>query len=70
MWPELKELLLLKLTHPNPSTSFYLTLALGLAVLFSIAALLSRTPFTLEKIVLNFAVGLSFGFLLPRLMGS
>jgi hypothetical protein len=53
-----------------PSTSLYLILALGLAMLFSIAALLSRTPFTFEKIVLNFAVGLSFGFLLPRLMGS
>jgi hypothetical protein len=53
-----------------PSASHFLCLALGLAALFSIIALISHTPFTLEKIVLNFAVSLSFGIVLPWLVGS
>ena len=53
-----------------PSASLFLSLALGLAVLFSLIALISHTSFTFEKIVLNFAVSLSFGFGLPWLVGS
>jgi len=45
----------------------YLGLALGLAVLFSLLALVSRTPMRWTKIVMNFCVALDFGLLLPLL---
>ena len=45
-------------------------IALGLAILFSALALLSRTPMPAVKIIANFAVALSFGMLLPLLARS
>jgi hypothetical protein len=53
-----------------PSDSFFLAVALGLGALFTVGALVSRTPFTLEKVVLNVAVAVVFGLFLPRLVGG
>ena len=41
--------------------------ALGLAVLLSVLALVSRTPMPVPKIIANFAVALAIGMLLPLL---
>lgn len=43
-------------------------LALGLAVLFSVLALTSKTPMRVDKIVMNFVVALDFGLLVPYLV--
>jgi|Deesub1362A_J573_1020465.scaffolds.fasta_scaffold03076_1 hypothetical protein len=45
----------------------FLGLAVGLAILLSILALVSRTPFAGEKIIMNFVVGIGFGLLIPWL---
>lgn len=45
----------------------FLYIGLGAATLFSILALISRTPMALDKIVLNFAVGGLLGWLVPLL---
>ena len=49
------------------SQQFFLGLALGMAVVFSVFAWVSRTPLKLTKIVMNFLVALDFGILLPIL---
>jgi hypothetical protein len=46
---------------------YFLGLALGMAVVFSIFAWVSHTPLKLTKIVMNFLVALDFGILLPLL---
>ncbi len=49
------------------SAQWFLVAALGLAVLFTIAAIGTRTPMMGLKIVANFAVALCYGLLLPWL---
>jgi hypothetical protein len=46
----------------------YVLIAFGLATLMSLAALVSRTPLMVEKIVLNYAVALALGLLMPLLL--
>lgn len=48
----------------------YRLLALGLAILFSVLALLSSTPMLTTKIAMNYLVALSFGLLVPYLTAS
>jgi uncharacterized membrane protein YraQ (UPF0718 family) len=48
----------------------YRLLALGLAGLFSVLAVLSRTPLVAEKIGMSFSVALVFGLLVPFLAAS
>lgn len=48
-------------------TLAYRLLALGLAVLFSLLALLSRLPMVPAKVAMNFLVALNFGLLVPLL---
>lgn len=50
-----------------PEAGTYLAMALILATLFSVAAVVTRTPMAAEKIVLNYAVALMLGFVAPRL---
>lgn len=45
----------------------YRGLALGLALLMTVAAVVQRTPMLGIKVVANFAVALAFGWLLPLL---
>ena len=45
----------------------FLGIALGLALLMNLWAVLSQTPLTSEKIVMNFAVALILGTLIPIL---
>ncbi len=52
------------------SPQSYLGLALGLAVLMSVWAVVSRTPMMGDKIVMNFVVALVLGLLIPRLAGA
>lgn len=52
------------------SRQAYLALALGLAVLMTIWAFLSRTPMMTDKIIMNFAVALILGLLVPHLAGA
>ncbi len=47
----------------------FLGLALGLAVVASILAIVSRTPMPVDKIFMNFAVGGILGWLVPLLAG-
>ena len=49
------------------SPQLFLGIALGLAVLFSIAAVATRTPMLVFKLVANFAVALILGILVPLL---
>jgi hypothetical protein len=51
----------------SPST--FRLLAGGAAVVLSVLALISRTPLIPDKIFMNFAVAISYGFLLPWLTG-
>ena len=51
-----------------PSESAYVALALALATLFSVAAVASRTPLMVEKVVLNYAVAIALGVVAPRLI--
>lgn len=53
-----------------PSEGAYVALALALATLFSVAAVASRTPLMVEKVVLNFAVAIALGVVAPRLIGG
>jgi hypothetical protein len=48
----------------------YIALAFGLATLMSLGALVSRTPMTPEKIVLNYAVALMLGLVATRLVAA
>jgi hypothetical protein len=48
---------------------YFLALAIGLAVIASILALVSKTPMVREKIVLNLDFGIGFGLLVPWLAG-
>jgi hypothetical protein len=48
----------------------FLGIALGLALLMSLWAVLSRTPMMGEKIVMNFAVALILGTLVPLVAGT
>lgn len=48
----------------------YVLLAFGLATLMSVAALVSRTPLMIEKIILNYVVALTLGLLMPWLLKS
>jgi hypothetical protein len=43
-------------------------IAFSLATLLSVAALVSRTPLMIEKIVLNYAVAAALGLLMPGLI--
>lgn len=45
----------------------YRLLALGMAVVFSVLAVLSRTPMVPAKVAMNFLVALDFGLLVPLL---
>jgi uncharacterized membrane protein YhfC len=47
----------------------YLGIALGLAALFSLAAIASRTPMMADKVGMNVVVALVFGILVPLLAG-
>ena len=47
----------------------YRLLVLGLGVVFSVLALITRTPMAFDKIVMNLLVALDFGLLLPLLAG-
>ncbi len=49
------------------SPNIFTSIALGAAVVMSLLVLVTRTPMTVEKIVMNFLVGLAFGLLLPYL---
>ena len=49
------------------SPRWFLILGAGLAVLFSVLAAVSRTPMIGLKIVMNFAVGIVLGILVPLL---
>ena len=51
----------------SPST--YRLLAGGAAVVLSLLALISKTPLIPDKIFMNFAVAINYGFLLPWLTG-
>jgi len=51
------------------SPAVFLALALGLAVLFSILAVISRTPATGAKVAMNFLVAVDLGLLIPLLAG-
>ena len=51
------------------SQQHFLGLTLGLAVLLSLLAIISKTPLTGFKIAANFIVALSFGLLLPLFAG-
>jgi hypothetical protein len=53
-----------------PSDASYLALAAMLATLFSVAAVIARTPMMVEKVVLNYAVALMLGFVAPRLVAG
>ena len=53
-----------------PSEGLYLALALGLATLFTVAAVATRTPLMAEKVVLNFAVAIALGVVAPRLVAG
>ena len=48
----------------------YVLLAFGLATLMSVAALVSRTPLMIEKMVLNYVVAVTLGLLMPWLIRS
>ena len=50
------------------SKSTYLGLALGLATVFSVLAIISRTPLPWDKVFMNFAVAGVLGFLIPFLV--
>jgi hypothetical protein len=47
------------------SPNSFLGLAVGLAVLMSILAVVTRTPMTVDKIFMNFAVAGVLGYLIP-----
>jgi hypothetical protein len=53
-----------------PSEQQYATLAFGLATAMSLAALVSRTPLTVEKIVLNYLVAVCLGLIMPWLVAG
>jgi hypothetical protein len=53
-----------------PSEQQYLLLAFGLATVMTVAALVSRTPLMVEKIVLNYAFAICLGLLMPWLLMS
>lgn len=52
------------------SPQWFLGVALGLAVLMTVAAIATRTPLMGVKIVANFAVALAYGILIPLLTGG
>lgn len=52
------------------SPSVFRAVALSLGALMTVAAVVTRTPMTPEKIVLNILVACGFGVLLPRLVGG
>ena len=52
------------------SQQTYLGLAVGIAIVASILAVAVRTPLMGDKIVMNFAVALLLGMLIPRLAGA
>ena len=47
------------------NVGYYQALVLGLGVLFSILAWVSKTPLPLEKTVMNLLVAIGFGLILP-----
>jgi hypothetical protein len=53
-----------------PSEQQYATLAFGLATAMSLAALVSRTPLMVEKIVLNYLVAVCLGLIMPWLVAG
>lgn len=53
-----------------PSQESYLAVAVALAVLLSLAAIATRTPMMVEKLVLNGAVMFALGFVAPRLVAD
>jgi len=53
-----------------PSEGAFLALAVVLATLFSVAAVASRTPIMVEKVVLNCAVVIALGIVAPRLVAG
>ena len=53
-----------------PSDHVYLALAFVLATAFSLAAVATHTPMAVEKVVLNYAVAVCLGLVLPRLLGA
>jgi len=53
-----------------PSEGAYIALAVVLATLLSVAAVASRTPLTVEKVVLNCAVAIALGVVAPRLVAG
>lgn len=48
----------------------YRLVTLGLGILLSILAIISRTPMALDKIAMNLMVALDFGLLVPLLSGE
>lgn len=53
-----------------PSDTAHLALALVLATLFSVGAVVARTPLAGEKVVLNGVVALLLGLVAPRLVAG
>jgi hypothetical protein len=51
------------------SATRFVMIALGAAVLFSVLAMISKTPLTTDKIVWNFAVGGVLGVCVPLFSG-
>jgi len=52
------------------SPGIFLTLAVGLAILFTLLAWIGHTPGPLLKTVMNFLVALDFGLLIPFLAAA
>jgi hypothetical protein len=53
-----------------PSDGAYVALALGLATAMSVAAVVTRIPMAIEKVVLNYAVAIALGLVAPRLVAA
>jgi len=53
-----------------PTGQVYLALAFVLATAFSLVAVANHTPMAVEKVVLNYAVAVCLGLVLPRLLGA
>ncbi|OAT83617.1 hypothetical protein [Desulfotomaculum copahuensis] len=47
---------------------YFLAFALALAVVASVLAVVSKTPFAREKVIINLIYALGFGLLLPRFL--
>jgi hypothetical protein len=52
------------------SPTAFTAVTLGLGALMTLAALLTRTPLMVEKVLLNALVMAGYGLLLPRLLGA